>query len=512
MEKKHKYGQYFTGQAVADFMVSLITHPTDSTVMEPACGQGVFLDCLRKKGFQNLTGHEIDPTLADGDPAVKHRSFVLSPTSERCDVVIGNPPYIRWKNLEPELKEELAQSDLWRTYFNSLCDYSLLFILKSIMQLHEEGELIFICTEYWMNTTHSQSLRDYMCQHGYFSDIFLFKEAPLFEKVTASFVVFRYIRSEQRVPHIRLHRYTGKGLPDAEALQARSCFKETEIPAFQTGRRWVLASQETQERLRVFERNCEGNDRSLFTSLHRLGDYCEIGNGMVSGLDAAFKISGTDELTPEEEACRINVLKAKDLAQYRYKDISYYIYLPEGLAEKEVKELYPHFYRQLAPYKDKLNGRYNYNKDIPFWEFVFPRNKKLFERKEPRIFIPCKERISNKDYFRFCFAPSEVYPLQDLTGILKKEHCRESLEYLLAFLNNGRVFDWLRFNGIVKGGIVDFSEAPLASIPYRPIDWDNNEEVALHETITRATQDYLSSPDEAAMSVIHQSFNRLFHE
>lgn len=512
MEKKHKYGQYFTRKAVADFMVSLISHPTDSAVLEPACGQGVFLNSLREKGFHSLTGYEIDPTLANEDPAVKHQSFILSPTSERCDVVIGNPPYIRWKNLEPELKEELAQSDLWRTYFNSLCDYSQLFILKSIMQLREEGELIFICTEYWMNTTHSQSLRDYMCQHGYFSDIFLFKEAPLFEKVTAAFVVFRYVRSARRPAHIALHRYTGKGQPDAEALLSRSCFEQTEIPAFQTGQRWVLAPQEVQERLRVFEQSCEGHCGELFASRHRIGDYCEIGNGMVSGLDAAFNITSQDELTPEEEASRMNVLKAKDLAQYRYKDKSYYIYLPEGLAEKEVKELYPHFYRQLAPYKDKLNGRYNYNKDIPFWEFVFPRNKKLFERKEPRIFIPCKERISHKNYFRFCFAPPEVYPLQDVTGILRKEHCRESLEYLLAFLNNGRVFDWLRFNGIVKGGIVEFSEAPLASIPYRPIDWDNHEEVALHETITQATQDYLAHPQEEPLHLIHQSFDRLFHE
>lgn len=512
MESKHKYGQYFTEKVVADFMVSLISHPADRRVLEPSCGKGVFLQSLREKGYSDLTAYEIDPALSAGDSAVRHESFVASPVDEHYDVVIGNPPYIRWKNLEPELKEELQKSGLWNTYFNSLCDYSFLFILKSIMQLNEGGELIFICTDYWMNTTHSQSLRDYMCGHGYFSDIFLFKETPLFEKVTASFVVFRYVRSEQRNAHIRLHRYTGKGLPDAEALRTRSCFKEREIPAFRTGQRWVLATQEVQERLRVFEQNCAGRGGGLFATLHRLGDYCEIGNGMVSGLDAAFRIGETDGLTPEEEAGRMDVLKAKDLAPYRFKNISYYIYMPEGLTEKDVRALYPHYYRQLVPYKDKLEARYDYNRDIPFWEFVFPRNRKLFERSEAKIFIPCKERISHKDYFRFCFAPPKVYPLQDVTGILKKERCRESLEYLLAFLNNERVFDWLRFNGIVKGEIVEFSEAPLASIPYRPIDWGSKEETDLHETITRATRDYLSTGNEAAIPIIHQFFNRLFHE
>lgn len=146
--KKNRYGQYFTIKPIADFMVSQISHDKDCRVLEPSCGKGVFLDSLTNEGFTNLAAYEIDESLETSYEFVKFRSFISVPTSEKYDVVIGNPPYIRWKNIEPELKSELERNDLWNRYFNSLCDYLFIFILKSIEHLEEGGELIFICTEY----------------------------------------------------------------------------------------------------------------------------------------------------------------------------------------------------------------------------------------------------------------------------------------------------------------------------------------------------------------------------
>ncbi len=203
---KRKYGQYFTIKSIADFMVSLISHPHSSSILEPACGEGVFLDALGQQGFRNVTAYEIDATLKPPFPGVRFQSFVSSPINERFDVVIGNPPYIRWKHLEPELKAELEHSPLWRQYFNSLCDYLYLFILKSIEQLHDDGELLFICSDYWFTSTHAHKLRQIMMARGTFSEIYRFKEAPLFKGVTASLLIFRYIKNPSRPPpQIKLH-------------------------------------------------------------------------------------------------------------------------------------------------------------------------------------------------------------------------------------------------------------------------------------------------------------------
>ena len=150
---KNKYGQYFTPKIVAEFMVSLANLKPTSKILEPSSGEGVFLDVLLSKGYKNISAYEIDKELCTQFDFVNYESFVSANVEDGFDLIIGNPPYIRWKNLEPELKEELSVNTLWNKYFNSLCDYLYIFILKSIEILNDKGQLIFICPEYWMNTT-----------------------------------------------------------------------------------------------------------------------------------------------------------------------------------------------------------------------------------------------------------------------------------------------------------------------------------------------------------------------
>ncbi len=516
MVAKNRYGQYFTIDLMADFMVSLISHPKNSRILEPSCGKGVFLDNLVKQGFSNLFAYEIDSSLGAKYDFIKFMSFLSVPISEKYSVVIGNPPYIRWKNLEAELKKELETNPLWNKYFNSLCDYLFIFILKSIEHLEENGELIFICTEYWMNTTHSVSLRNYMCQNGYFTEIYHFKETPLFEKVTASFIVFKYVKSKEKRDTIKLFKYNKeKGLPTKEELYSRSCFNELTIPHFKENSRWILATKDIQDKLNKFEFECKKPCNSLFedeNELYRIGDYCDIGNGMVSGLDSAFQINQTEDLNENEKKVLIDVFKAKNLDAYINKGITKYIFIQEDIDENTFGNKYPHYVEHFKGNREKLAGRYSYNRTIPYWEFVFPRNKKMFDRNEPRIFIPCKERISNKDYFRFCYAPAGCYPTQDVTAIFRKNDCKESLEYILAYLNNERVFSWLGLNGIVKGAIVEFSEAPIASIPFRPIKWKKKDEARIHDEITREVKLYLTDKSSNHINIINQLFNILFNE
>lgn len=352
MAIKNRYGQYFTIAPIANFMVSLISHSKTSRVLEPCCGKGVFIDRLVNSGFTDISAYEIDERLTTRYDFVQYSSFLEVSTQEKYDVIIGNPPYIRWRNLESELKEELQNNDLWNKYFNSLCDYLFIFILKSIEHLNLGGELIFICTEYWLNTTHSASLRDYMCSNGYFSDIYHFNETPLFEKVTASFIIFRYIKSSRKGETINLHRYTkGRKQPTEGELQTVNSFSSIKIPQFKKGERWILADYETQSKLRKFERACvKKNSDDLFDEvLHTIGDYCDIGNGMVSGLDAAFQIKETSHLNEKELKCLIPVLKAKDLAPYIQKSTSTYIFISEKISAANFKDQCPNLHNHFSP-------------------------------------------------------------------------------------------------------------------------------------------------------------------
>ena len=144
----------------ADFMIGLSSVSKNAKILEPACGEGVFLKLLEEKGYKNIIGYEVDETLRKITKSkIIFESFVKADIKEKYDLVIGNPPYIRWKNLNQALKDELENNELWQKYFNSLCDYLCIFVLKSIELLKEDGELIFITPEYWINTKHAEILR-----------------------------------------------------------------------------------------------------------------------------------------------------------------------------------------------------------------------------------------------------------------------------------------------------------------------------------------------------------------
>lgn len=518
---KNKLGQYFTPELIADFMVSLSDVQKTSTALEPSSGEGVFLKALQARGYRHLVAYEIDEALCQAFSCVRYESFVSAKVNEKFDLIIGNPPYIRWKNLEPHLKEELLTHSLWNRYCNSLCDYLYIFILKSIELLNEDGQLIFICPEYWMNTAHSAALRNYMVLNGYFEAIYHFNETPIFDNATVSTIIFKYVKSKHRQNRISVAKFYAKKKLTQDILsklKTQSELTDAEymsVRQFELNKRWLLMTDAEQERLASLEKKCSNQQSApadLFNeaeeNYHTIAEYCDIGNGLVSGLDKAFQLNG-HTLNPLEKSSLLDVIKAKDLKPYIASQVTKYIYIKEGLTEDTFAKNYPNFYQHFQSFKSDLEKRYQYNRKINYWEWVFLRNFNLFSQGDKRIFVPCKERISNKNHFRFSLVEKDIFPTQDVTAIFRKPSTKESIEYLLAYLNNHRVFEWLKHKGVVKGSIVEFSEKPIASIPFRAINWQKSHEVQLHDAITQTMTTYLKNQQEAYLAEANQLLNVL---
>lgn len=476
MEKRKKeLGQYFTPSYVADFMVNLIDGQPAS-ILEPSCGEGVFIDKLLQNGVVQVVGYEVDATLPRRSH-VRYKSFIGEDVKEQFDVVIGNPPYIRWRNLTENLKKELQGNELWNKYFNSLCDYLYIFILKSVECLKPGGQLIFICPSYWFSTTHAESLRNYLVENGTFREIYLFKETLIFSQVASSLTVFKYVKNGSD-DQIKVTIYDDR-LLTVDALigfKSRTLLSKVtyiDIDQFKKNERWVIADRETQINLRNFNKNSIP-----------LGLVAKIGNGLVTGLDAAFQIPENKTLTDYEKTKTIKIVKGKSLEQFIYRQTIDYIFAQDLKDDGEFEELCPNFKSLLTPYVDALKRRYCYGLDICYWHWVFLRNyNNLFKIPKPRILVPGKERVSHKNYFRFAYAPANVYSTQDVTCIIPNNEFKEGIEYLLAILNSGQVFKWVIYNGIIKGAVVEFSEKPLSEIPIRRIDWSNAHECHLHAEI-----------------------------
>ncbi len=513
MDKIKQLGQYFTPDFVADFMVGLATAPKTGHILEPSSGHGVFLESLQRAGYKQAVGYEIDNTLSQPPQAkVIYQSFVAAKFDRQFELVIGNPPYVRWKNMSQEQKDELSHDRLWNHHFNSLSDFLYMFILKSVELLKDGGELIFITPEYWLNTMHSQGLRNYLLAHGYIAEIYHFNETPIFNKVASSIIIFRYVKtaSQTRAQQpIAIHRYNSKkrlAADDLVNIEKNPAWSNFTTPQFTPHNNWILAPARITDELLAYEAKCQTGYQNFHNPTLlpetdvpyvRLGDVANIANGLVSGLDKAFQLPVHVELNAREAQAVLHVIKAKDMQSFVTNLARRYIYLNETtLTEAQLKRDYPNFYKHLQPFKADLLKRYDYNKDINYWDWVFLRSLKLFKQDRSKIMVPCKERITNKTRLRFCLAAPDQYPTQDMTAIYLNPDLREDIHYILALLNSKVTYDWVKYKGLIKGGIAEFSERPLSSIPIRPIDWSKPAEVELHDQIVAATKAYIAGADD----------------
>lgn len=408
----------------------------------------------------------------------------------------------------------LGSSPEWKTHFNGLCDYFYIFILKSIKLLKPGGELVFICPDYWLSTSHAAALRQFMLENGGFSDIVRFHESPLFEGVSSSLMIFRYVKTVRpaNIHIVQIQGQANLGKSASSFAERIAQAKRFSIQQFSTGSAWTIAEQSEMRRAIFLEKTCAHHKQGsspLAAPYATIGDVCDIGNGMVSGLDKAFQTRIGPQHTLEETAGSIRVAKAKHLKPYRVTQLTDYIFVRGIQDEAAFMQRFPNFYAALQPSRDALKKRYDYRRELPYWQRAFPRSYPLFSSAAPRILVPCKERITNKDCLRFAIAEQGVYPTQDVTALFKKPDTRESLEYITAYLNQPSVFHWIKLKGTMKGGVAEFSEKPLASIPFRHINWNNPDEVMVHHGITENVKQYMRAGESSCLDNINDLFATL---
>jgi len=507
--KVKELGQYFTPKFVAKSMVSLITKPRDALVLDPCAGTGVFLSALVEAGFKNIHAYEIDSTLPNySSVEITYQDFLMIEPEEKYDVIIGNPPYVRWRNIPKKWRELFKGSSYWNAVINGLSDLTYAFIYHSVNMLKEGGELIFITPIFWTETVHGARLREYLARRGHLELLINFNEMRIFEEVSSTIIIFKYVKSKSDKPIkiVNLHtkeRLTAIHLEKVKELlnrlkRGKTYIREGIFEAFvhrqfENGEPWRPVHEIALKSNPLL--SIRYSPLFHFERLITLGSIAEIGNGMVSGLDKAFQLSREElsKLTSEERKHVIYVFKANTLDRFfPARDPVPYAYVNDIESEEELKERYQHFYGKLVRYRDQLLKRYNYGRDIPWWHWVFPRNKHLFERYKEKILVPSKERYDTRGYFRFAYVKGLYYTTQDVTVICPKKEFREGTKYLLALLNSDPYQEYIVYKGFTRGGVYDFSERPLATIPIVRINWNSNDEKKLYEEILLIVDEILA--------------------
>lgn len=171
-------GQVFTPEKIVFLMCSLIKN--SGRVLEPSGGDGAF-----SKNLSNCTVIEIDSSKAPTGALTM--DFFDYPITEKFDTIIGNPPYVRYRDILESTKMKLVSQ-----LFDLRSNLYLFFIEKCIHHLNERGELIFIVPREFLKSTSSVTLNRFIMEVGTITHLIDLGDSRLFERAVPNCVVFRF--------------------------------------------------------------------------------------------------------------------------------------------------------------------------------------------------------------------------------------------------------------------------------------------------------------------------------
>ena len=103
-------------------------------------------------------------------------------TNGGFDLIVGNPPYVRSKNLTEGNKQSMA---LWSTSNCGNADLYIPFFEIALKMLTEEGNMGYITVNTFFKAVNARKLRDFLTSNKYTLDIINFGQELIFEKKLA---------------------------------------------------------------------------------------------------------------------------------------------------------------------------------------------------------------------------------------------------------------------------------------------------------------------------------------
>lgn len=187
-------GAFFTPAPMANFLASWAIHSASDKILEPSCGDAVFLvaAAAEKKRFGaappgSLTGVEIHPLSAQsasekiaqaGAKANIICSDFFDYSSEgEFDVILGNPPFVRYQTFAAEGRAKALSSALKQgVRLNKLASAWAGFLIHACSFLKPEGRLGFVLPAELLGVNYAATVRSYLMKRFSSLKIMTFEE------------------------------------------------------------------------------------------------------------------------------------------------------------------------------------------------------------------------------------------------------------------------------------------------------------------------------------------------
>ncbi len=175
-EDKKKDGIFFTPNGIIRKNIELLDYYMEkiNTILEPSCGSCEYIYALNKEyPSKKIVGIEYNDDIYNEISKISLNNVeitkgnYLKTEDNKYDLIIGNPPFYVMKKSEVETE--------YYDYFTGRPNIFVLFILKSLKKLNNNGILSFVLPVNFMNGLYYDKIRKYIARNYTILNLTIFK-------------------------------------------------------------------------------------------------------------------------------------------------------------------------------------------------------------------------------------------------------------------------------------------------------------------------------------------------
>ncbi|WCC41745.1 class I SAM-dependent methyltransferase [Tenacibaculum finnmarkense] len=175
--KEKLRGGFYTPEPIASFILKWAFNGNkELDILEPSCGDGIFLEEIKKGKYKynSVTAIEFDENEALKSKKIKldktkiinsdFHEFCIN-TKQKFDLIIGNPPYIRFQYFDKE--QQSFASEIFgkaNLKYSKLTNAWVSFVVGSSLLLKEQGKIGFVLPAEILQVSYAQPLREFLGQ------------------------------------------------------------------------------------------------------------------------------------------------------------------------------------------------------------------------------------------------------------------------------------------------------------------------------------------------------------
>jgi adenine-specific DNA-methyltransferase len=412
---KKSRGQFFTTRnRVLDVLIELIKN--NGSILEPSAGQGHIIKSIENKFNKQIRAIELDYSKVDTrvcDSEIEVNNFFnFIKNSDSFDTIIGNPPFVKLKNVEEDTMDLLPE----KIPGNGNLYY--FFIKYCVSILENNGQLIFIVPKEWLYNVSAQFVRDYLSENGGFTHFIDCGEEKLFDDADVpALCIFRFQKG-----------YFG-GLKFYETLDD-----------FYSGK--YVIKQTTYSNTIVFSNEIyEGK---------RISDYFDVKVGLVTGAEKVFRVGNDTNLSDE---LLISIIGTNKLS-------SKYIFADNVTSFQNIPTDIQEYF--LSNKKKLINREIKKFNETNWWCYGALRNVDAMNSNRKRIYGLMKTRENEVfwkgDEFEFFGG--------GLVGLFLKNDLDIDLDEVVRHMNSEQFKKIMKDSNMYSNNKVSITPSVLSNLPF----------------------------------------------